>query len=565
MVKEKNLSLVWQKAAVVGSLWGAFEIVAGSFIHNLALPLIAGTMLSFTGVVILIAFQSQWRTKGVMWRAGLICAALKSISPSAVILTPMIGITLEGLLLEFGVLLFGNNITGFFVGGGLAVLSVLVFKLVRLVLVYGQGLIDAYNSAYSMAAVQLGIKTEEAWWPVVAIAVVYFLVGGIASIVGIIAGKRLSKSAIEFSEFEPIKVDLPFDNNKSLIKIFATPLLYLLFLIIYLSLQFYLNFYLSVSLAIIFISICYFKYEKVRSIIAKPKFWIPIFILSFIIPILSFKSVSDFKWLFDGTKIFFRAALVIVSFSAIGIELGNSRIKSFFINGPFETIYRATSLAFATLPGYIDHLKEMKFEERRPGKFISHFVNQAMQKKESKPNREYPIIIVTADRGSGKTTFIKEIATILEEKKISFTGFYADGTWDEKRIRNTFTLTLLPSKESILLCDTTTERWSLQGRFRFNPDAIAKGENTVNQSVKGSVVLIDEVGILEMNGLVWANCLSSVIEKNQNPILITVRHHFLENVKNKWKISDAYVFDATSDCPEDAVKMLDKGQLRIES
>jgi len=180
---DKRLSLVWQKAAIVGSLWGAFEIVAGSFIHNLALPLLAGTILSFTGVLIAIAFQSRWRTPGLLWRAGLICALLKSVSPSAIILTPMLGITLEGFLLEVGTLLFGINITGFIVGGGFAVISVLLFKVVRLLLVYGQGVIDAYSSVYKLSITQLKLNSDSnAWWPILAIALVYFIIGSIAAI-----------------------------------------------------------------------------------------------------------------------------------------------------------------------------------------------------------------------------------------------------------------------------------------------------------------------------------------------------------------------------------------------
>lgn len=558
MKQSKQLSSAWQKAAIIGSLWGAFEIVAGSFIHNLALPLIAGTALSFTGVVIMIAFQSQWKTNGVLWRSALVCAALKSISPSAVILTPMLGITLEGLLMESGVLLFGNNITGFMIGGGLAVLSVLAFKIVRLVLVYGQGLIDAYNSAYSMAAGQLGIKADGAWWPVIVIAIIYFFVGSIAAITGVIVGKKLNKTVFDFKEFESVIPNELETNQSNVLIIFAIPLLYLTLLIAFLSFQNQMNFYLSVSLALLFIGFCFAKYQKVRALLSKLGFWLPVFILSFIIPILSFKNVSDFQWLFDGSRIFFRATLVIVSFSVIGIELGSKNVRSYFVNGRFDPVYRATSLAFSTLPGYIDQLKGMKFADKRPEKFISHFLNEAITNNKKITKRVFPIFIITADRGSGKTTFLKELASILDIKEISYAGFYAEGTWDENKIRNTFTLTTLPNKENILLCDTTTENWPLHGRFRFNPEAIYKGESILNQAKKGSVLLIDEIGILELDGQVWAKSLSTMIEIDQNPIIFTVRRHFLKEVCGKWNIQHPIIFDATTDCPEDAVKMLEK-------
>ncbi len=554
MLKDKQLSLVWQKAAIVGSLWGAFEIVAGSFIHNLALPLLAGTILSFTGVLIVIAFQSQWKTPGLLWRAGLICALLKSISPSAVILTPILGITLEGFLLEAGVLLFGNNLIGFIVGGGLAVISVLIFKILRLLLVYGQGIVDAYITVYKLSINQLGVSNGNVWWPIMAIIIIYFIIGAIASTMGIVAGKKLSRRVLELPELlKKTTTGVPTIPESNLAKAFFVPFIHLAFLIIVLSIQSSVTILYSTSISIVYILICLIRYPKVKAILSKFSFWLPLIVLSFIIPFISFQNITDFKWLPDGMKILSRASTVIVAFAAIGTELSSNSIKNFFINGRFETIYQATSLAFSTLPGYIEHLKEMKLDFKQPERFISRFVNEAVSKHQI-IRKKYPIIIVTADRGSGKTTFIKEIVTILEEKKIPYSGFYAEGTWDSKKIRNTFTLTSLPSKESVLLCDTITEKWPLHGRFRFNPDAMRRGSEMVNNAPAKTIIIIDEIGNMELHGDIWASALGEILEKNQNPLIISVRKHFLRDVQQKWSLNDAIIYDATIDCPEDAVK-----------
>jgi len=555
---DNKLSLVWQKAAIVGSLWGAFEIVAGSFIHNLALPLLAGTILSFTGVLIAIAFQSRWRTPGLLWRAGLICALLKSVSPSAIILTPMLGITLEGFLLEIGTLLFGINITGFIVGGGFAVISVLLFKVVRLLLVYGQGVIDAYSSVYKLSIAQLKLNSNSnAWWPILAIALIYFIIGSIAAILGIYAGKKLSQSVLDsYNSINYSNVENVEKAKSSSVKTFIAPFTHLIFLVSILSLQFNINVLVSVSISLLYILFCIIRYPKVKFILSKLGFWIPIVIFSFIIPLITFQNSSDFGWFIDGIKILSRATTVIISFSAIGTELSNSNARIFFKNGRFATVYQATSLAFSTLPNYIEHLKGMKFEARRPERFISRFVNEAINKNQNVEPRNYPVIIVTADRGSGKTTFIKEIVSILDEKKIPLTGFYAEGTWDSNHVRNTFSLTLLPSRESTMLCDSSTISWILQGRFRFNPNTLAKGNNAIKSAIKDSVVVIDEVGILELNGNIWSDALTEIINRDKNPVIISVRRHFLEDVKGKWNLGNAIIFDATADCPEDAVKIV---------
>ena len=142
-----RLSETWLKAAVVGSLWASFEIIIGSFLHNLRFPF-AGTILSFASVALVIAFLQVWDNKGLIWRAGLIAALLKSMSPSAIILGPMIGIFSEALILEFVIMLFGRNLLGYLLGGALAVLSALMHKLVSLLVTYGFDLVIIVDQLY---------------------------------------------------------------------------------------------------------------------------------------------------------------------------------------------------------------------------------------------------------------------------------------------------------------------------------------------------------------------------------------------------------------------------------
>ena len=93
-LKGGNLSQQWIKAAVIGSIWAAIEIIGGSFLHNLKIPF-SGTFLSMIAVFMLVAFSMHWKERGIIIRAGIIAALMKSISPSAVILGPMFAIFME--------------------------------------------------------------------------------------------------------------------------------------------------------------------------------------------------------------------------------------------------------------------------------------------------------------------------------------------------------------------------------------------------------------------------------------------------------------------------------------
>ena len=126
----------WIKASVLAGLWAGIEIIAGSFLHNLRIPL-SGSILTLISILLVIGFFQIWPKYGIIWRAGLITALMKSISPSAVILGPMIAIAVEGFLMELAVRVAGRNITGYIGAGVITMVGVLIHKIVRLFLLYG--------------------------------------------------------------------------------------------------------------------------------------------------------------------------------------------------------------------------------------------------------------------------------------------------------------------------------------------------------------------------------------------------------------------------------------------
>ena len=87
MNPDRQLSITWLKAAVLGCLWASSEIVLGSFLHNLHVPF-SSIFLTSIGVILIVSISYKWKDRGLIWRAGLICALMKSVSPSAVIFGP---------------------------------------------------------------------------------------------------------------------------------------------------------------------------------------------------------------------------------------------------------------------------------------------------------------------------------------------------------------------------------------------------------------------------------------------------------------------------------------------
>ena len=195
----KPLNSIWLKASVVGSIWASIEIILGSFLHNLKIPL-SGMILSFIGVWILIAFLQVWKENGLVWRAGIICALMKSVSPSALILGPMIGIFTEAILIELFIFVFGKNLMGYLFGGAFAVLSTILHKLVSLLILYGFDFVKILSDLYSYAVKQIDLAQLSPIYLIAFIAAIYIFTGMVGAVAGYITGSKYLKTRCFFDD-----------------------------------------------------------------------------------------------------------------------------------------------------------------------------------------------------------------------------------------------------------------------------------------------------------------------------------------------------------------------------
>jgi len=62
---------------------------------------------------------------------------------------------------------------------------------------------------------------------------------------------------------------------------------------------------------------------------------------------------------------------------------------------------------------------------------------------------------------------------------------------------------------------------------------------------ENTIVIIDEIGFLELNDRGWAEALNALISNSENKIIITVRDRYVDEVKNKFNLTDAIVFNVS--------------------
>ena len=171
----------------------------GSFLHNLRVPF-SGNILTAIGIVILISLSHLWRERGLFWRAGLVCAVLKTMSPSAIIFGPMIAIIAESLILELFTRLSGRTYAGYILGAMVAMSWNLFQKIINYIIFYGASIVDVYVDLLKLAQKQLNINTDLVWLPIIVLLIVYALFGLLAAVTGIRVGRRMLKQPGQFTK-----------------------------------------------------------------------------------------------------------------------------------------------------------------------------------------------------------------------------------------------------------------------------------------------------------------------------------------------------------------------------
>jgi len=351
-----SLSPLWLKAAVLGGLWASIEIIIGSFFHNLRLPF-AGTILAANSTVLMIAFYQMWPEKGLIWRAGLIAALMKSVSPSAVILGPMIGIMLEALIVEFFIRFFGNNPISLSFAGAFSVSSALLHKVASLLILYGFNLVKLYIEIFNWLAKQINIENPDPWKLVLVVVIIYFVFGVVSALIGYFIGSRTKSDCEKNVHLAPdttaenklFKIDP--DQNFSIGLFF----MHVLFIPVGLVLLNYVQLIYGLVFIVLYSSFCIFHYKRSLRRLKKVSFWSQLFLLTFLAAIFwngfnSNGSVFELEGLIIGLEMNLRAFFVVIAFSSFGVELRNPVIRDYLSSRGFEKIYTALGLSFTALP-----------------------------------------------------------------------------------------------------------------------------------------------------------------------------------------------------------------------
>lgn len=551
---DSKISNTWLKASVMGSIWATNEILLGSFLHNLRIPL-SGTFMAFLSVAIIVSFSILWKDKGLIIKAGLIAALMKSISPSAIILGPMVGIILEAAFLQFFVLIFGRTLFGFAVGGAFAVAGVLFQKVGRLLISYGVGFLDILDNLYKYAVYELGLSTENPEQAVLILVLFYAFWGVVAAFIGYFAGKKalqLKPNTYDFSSTVE-KGNLFEKTTANHYSIY-----FLTFHIVALVLGMYIintvNFWISPIYVALYIVLVISKYRQSLKRLRKPAFWIWLvgitFFATYFLDNTQNQPGLSIHGLIAGLLMNLRAAMVLFSFTAISTELKNPIIKSIMYQRGAASFYQSLELAFGILPAVTELFPGAKVLIKKPVGSIIAIINKAdiiLNFVSEKYKKKSKVLIITGDRQEGKTTFVKWLIKALHKKNPQ--GFYTEV---EKIGEERFGYYLVPINQGKrrLLCSIKPETGSIKyGKFYFDKTTFEMGSEIIQgfDSTKSGLFVVDEIGPLELSGEGWASALEDLIKKTETPMIWTVRRSLAEKVARRWNVGTVGIVDITEE------------------
>lgn len=524
-----SVDRAWARAARLGGLWAGSEIVLGSFLHNLRVPL-RGHAMTALSAVLLAAAHRRRPERGLLWRSGLVCAALKSVSPSAVLLGPMIAIAAEGFMMEAGTAILPGA-AGRVLGGGLAMAWIPLHLAGRAALLYGLDAARLYEAAWGRARAPLGLEGVGAWELLGLVWALHFAAGAAAVLLAPMLAARRGARAPSMSAppLAPVAAAKPrWGTSWAGLALDVVLILASLRLIKSLSPAGAGAF--TAALTVLWA----WWYPGAARRLARPGVWLGVLMVGLAAGALLGSGGAE-----AGLRMALRALALTAGFAALSQELAAPAVRARFAALGAGRWLVAVEAAFASLPAVIARLPPAWELLRRPADALSALLEAA---------EPPPLYLVAGASGVGKSAFLAALAARLRGRGVSVGGIVSPGLWDGAT-RAGFDLEDLADgrREPLSRRDGPAHWPALTGPFRFSPAGVAFGRAALARTGDTDVLIVDEVGPLELSGGGWAAEIESSLARRAKPLVWAVRESLVEAVQARWSVPAAAVWPPSTD------------------
>ena len=164
------------------------------------------------------------------------------------------------------------------------------------------------------------------------------------------------------------------------------------------------------------------------------------------------------------------------------------------------------------------------------------------------PVQKPTIIIVTAPQHTGKSSLIEKYVKLCRCHDVRVAGILAQGLWENGQ-RSGFNLVDLTSGIRVpLAVRTAAPQGQARIRFKFYPQGIdaAVAALDARRCATADLVVVDEVGKLEVIGQGWAPCLPALLELPDKTHVWAVRESLVDAVAKRFDVHPRAVVDASA-------------------
>lgn len=546
----QGLNDTWLKAAALGCLWASSEMTIGAFLHNLRIPMV-GNIMAAVGIILMISVGILWPVRGLFWRAGLICALMKSLAPTVVVLGPMAAISCQACLMELAVRLFRRHAFSYLLGAMLAMSWNMVQYLISTLLAYGRGVLDIYKALVAWAQKNLGFPLGQDWLPILLMLLGQLLFGLLAGCLALRIGNRAAREPLRMSSLTKAQVlairagkaaPFPFSGHWLIANIL------LLVLILVLTGFVSWKIWLPAGLAVMFLWGRRYR-QGIRPLL-RPIFWIWFVAIT----VLSGALLGSIKhgWsgllpgLLTGLAMNFRAAALLLGFSALGTELRSPKVGKLLSRGRISSLPAALEAAVETLPWVMANLPRLRETFRRPVSVFHHVVAQAdfwLKRLTLRQTRRQKVFLLAGQVGQGKSGMLAQLVRGLGADGLSPAGILSPSVHDQG-VRIGYDLIDIAAGSRQPLSRMTDPAGDPEsprvGLYNFLPRGIefGLGALTLDKARRADLVVVDEVGPWELCDQGWAAALYDLTLHSELPMIWVVRADIVEQVILHWGLEN---------------------------
>ena len=140
------------------------------------------------------------------------------------------------------------------------------------------------------------------------------------------------------------------------------------------------------------------------------------------------------------------------------------------------------------------------------------------------------IVVITGQVDSGKTTFLLNILPALNMKG-EVQGVCSPKSFFEGNFIGYDLLDISANKKFPFIRLQPEPDWVKLGKFHFNPEIIERGNEIIRQADKADILIIDEIGPLELNGSGFRPGLEHCFDNFRGTLIIVSRIDLINDIE----------------------------------